>query len=364
MVLSDFDHFRNDPAIRFKEEIVEGVSYTIIAYMIADKSFWEAPLALETRGIVFETQTGKCVCRPLTKFFNVGERADTDPVSVARDFVECYEKRDGSMLTPILASGCCIRFKTKKSFYSDVANKANDLLAVQVDTFCRVCLGVYNSTPIFEFTHPDHRIVIGYPGEEHLTLLAIRNNDTGEYLEYETMKEFAANYHIPVIKKLDLTWEQLQHSVENDKGIEGYVILLKDGTRAKLKTAWYLSMHRTMTDLRVRDAAEAVIGESIDDLKSLVASQGQDIKPLEDIENLVVNEISMIRSQVNTIAQSFIGETFKDAAAALKGDPMFALVMDSLRGKEPKIIDYWKRHYLKTYSLRVVYNPSFSKDDH
>src|SRR5574343_1233691 len=125
VILSDFDKFRDNPMVKFKTEIVEGKSYTIISYMIADKSFWEVPLSLETRGITFETKTGICVSRPLGKFFNVSERSDTDPASVARDFVECYEKRDGSMLTPIITQNGNIVFKTKKSFYSDVANSAN-----------------------------------------------------------------------------------------------------------------------------------------------------------------------------------------------------------------------------------------------
>lgn len=363
MILSDLDRFRNDPMVRFKTEIVEGKSYTIISYMIADKAYWDTPLADETRGITFETDTGKCVSRPFVKFFNVSERSDTDSATVARDFVECYEKRDGSMLTPIITQNGNIVFKTKKSFYSNVANQANNLATISIKNFCRICLGVYDLTPIFEFTHPDHRIVLDYPGESHFTLLAIRQNDSGDYLEYDTMESYATESGIPVIKKFDLTWDEIQRSIENDKGIEGYVLLLKDGRRVKYKTAWYLSMHRTMTELRARDVAEAVVNETVDDLKSLVASQGKDITPIEAIEDQVARELHSIRSEVNTVAQSFIGETFKDAAIALKGTQLFSLVMSELRGKEPNYIDFWKKNFLKRYSLRVVYNPSFSKDE-
>lgn len=364
MILSDFDCFRDDPMIKFKEEVVEGISYTTIAYMIGNKELWDHPLARETRGITFETKSGKCVSRPFAKFFNVGEREEVSPAIVKANMVEVYEKRDGSMLTPIFTKNKNILFKTKKSFYSDVANQANSITTGNISTFCRICLGVYNSVPIFEFTHPDHRIVLDYPGESHFTLLAIRQNNSGEYLDYDTMKSFATEYGIPVIKKLEMTWDQLQKSVEDDKGIEGYVILLKDGSRVKLKTAWYSSVHRVMTEIRVRDVAEAVVNETIDDLKSLVALQGKSIDPLDEIEKSVVNELLSIRSQVNNIAQSFIGELFKTAAIELQGSPYFALIMDTLRGKEPKIIDYWRKNYLKLYSLRVVYNPSFSKKNH
>jgi len=118
-----------------------------------------------------------------------------------------------------------------------------------------------------------------------------------------------------------------------------------------------------MTELRARDVAEAVVNETVDDLKSLVASQGKDIIPIEAIEDQVAHELQWLRSEVNTVAQSFIGETFKDAAIALKGTQLFSLVMSELRGKEPNYIDFWKKNFLKRYSLRVVYNPSFSKDE-
>ena len=359
MHLSDFDHFRNTPAIKFKEEEVEGRRFVTIAYMIGNKDLWEGPMALETRGSVFDAVTGECVCRPFEKFFNLGERADTSPDIVARDFVECYEKRDGSMVTPVLLKDGQVRFKTKKSFFSDVAILANELASKEVLDVSRNLLSC-GFTPIWEFTHPDARIVIDYDPEDNFTLIAARDIETGEYLPYGSF----SNEMIKRVRRYDMTWDQIRQSVENDSGIEGYVLLLKDGRRVKYKTAWYLSMHRTMTELRARDVAEAVIEENVDDLKSLVASQGKSIKPIEDIETRVTEELWRIRSEVNAVVQGWIGETFKDAAQALKGSTMFSLIMAELRGKEPDYIGYWKKYFLKNYSLRVIYNPSFSKEDH
>jgi len=359
MILSDFDCFRDDPMIKFKEEVVEGISYTTIAYMIGNKELWDHPLSRETRGITFETISGKCVSRPFAKFFNVGEREEVSAAIVKANMVEVYEKRDGSMLTPIITNSGNIFFKTKKSFYSDVANKANSVITGNISTFCRICLGIYNSTPIFEFTHPDHRIVLSYPGENCFTLLAIRNNDSGDYLEYDTMKSFATEYGIPIIKKLEMTWDQLQSSVKDDKGIEGYVILLKNGSRAKLKTAWYLEQHILRTQLRVRDIAQAVVDETIDDFKSSFSLAGLPIDEIEKIEEQVTNEISRIRSDVISAAQGFIGETFKDAAIALKGSKYFSLVMSELRGKEPNYIEFWKKNFLNSYSLNSLLNKNF-----
>ena len=357
--LSDFDKFRNDPMVRLKEEVVEGQSYTIISYMIADKSYWDTPLADETRGITFETDTGKCESRPFKKFFNVGERSDTDPVSVARDFVECYEKRDGSMLTPIITENDNIVFKTKKSFYSDVANTANENIPKEVKKLSQLCLSVYNATPIWEYTHPDHKIVIDYPPSIRWTLLAVRDNDSGEYFPYETVRALAESHGCTYIPRLEMTWDEIQRSIENDKGIEGYVLLLKDGRRVKYKTAWYLEQHVLRTQLRVRDIAEAVANETIDDFKSSFALAGLLIDEIEKIEEQVTNEISKIRSDVVYIVQGFIGKPFKDAAIALKGTKYFSLIMSELRGKEPNYIDYWKKNFLSSYPLNSLLNSNF-----
>lgn len=361
--LSDFDRLRDHPMIKFKTEMVEGVSYTIISYMIADKDFWRDPLCLETRGITFETETGQCVCRPFAKFFNVGERADTQPEIVERDLLEVYEKRDGSMLTPILTKSGQVWFKTKKSFYSDVATTANSSIPESVAEMTKICIGVYNATPIFEFAHPDHRIVLDYPPDKRWTLLAIRDNDSGEHFSYDTLKQFSENFGVGLIPRLQMRWNDIVKSIEEDKGIEGYVVLLKDGRRAKCKTAWYLSLHRTMTELRVRDVAEMVVEEAVDDLKSLVVSQGKDIGPIEEIEKKVCEELNLLRESVESLAREFDGKPCKDVALALSGHPLFSLVMSEIRTKAPRYADHWKRNYLRSYPLRVLYNPSFSSVD-
>jgi len=267
-----------------------------------------------------------------------------------------------SMIMPILTKSKEIIFKTKKSFYSDVANTANSMVPDGVSGLSKLCLTMYNATPIFEFTHPDHRIVIDYPEKLNWTLLAIRENESGEYFSYFVLQTLAKYFQVCHIPSLQMTWDEIQHSIENDKGIEGYVLLLKDGRRVKYKTAWYLSLHRTMTELRERDVAEAVVNETIDDMKSLVSSQGKEIALLEAIENKVVHELQWLRCEVNALSQAFIGSTIKEAAVSLKGHQLFSLVMSELRGKEPNYIDYWKRNFLKNYSLRVVYNSSFSKE--
>lgn len=359
MHISEVSHLRSNPMIRFKEELVEGVSYTIVAYMIGDKEMWDDPSALETRGNTYDTETGDCVCAAFPKFFNVGERQDTQEQLVKEQFIECYEKRDGSMVTPILTASGKVLFKTKKSFFSDVANLANQTVPDAVYEHSKLLLQ-NGFTPIWEFTHPDCRIVIDYHPRDNFTLLAVRHNESGVFVAYDSLATIKG---INLIQRYEMTWDEIRDSIENDTGIEGYVLLLKDGRRVKYKTHWYLEMHRTMTELRERDVAEAVANENVDDMKSLLVSQGQNIDQIVEIETRVVNEIAEIKRIVETHAHMWQGASFKVAAIGLQGCAYFSLVMSLLRGKEPNYIDYWKRNHLKDYSLRCVFNSNFGVQD-
>jgi T4 RnlA family RNA ligase len=357
MILSDFDHLRSHPMVRFKVEEVNGIPVEIISYMIADKEFWENDMALETRGVAFNVITGECLCCPLNKFFNVGERPDTQPDIVKDSFIEVYEKRDGSMVTPVLIDGS-IHWKTKKSFYSDVAKLAQSLVPRNVYDLASRCLS-QGYTPIFEFTHPDTRIVLDYGKQPHFTLIAVRNNETGEFLSWLYLEVLVAPFEIPTVKKYEKTWEELMHDVEHAVGIEGYVLVLQDGRRVKLKTKWYLELHRTMTELRERDVVEAVLNETVDDMKSLLTSQGKDLAPIEAIEKRVAEEIATLRDQVGHIVWANTDKSVKEVAIEMKGHPLFSLIMSEIRGKEANYSDYWKRNHLQDFSLRCVYNTNF-----
>lgn len=97
MHIQDLDHLRSNSMIRFKIEEVNGTPVEIVSYMIGDKTLWEDPAALETRGNTYSTKTGECICACFPKFFNLGERADTQPDIVKDQFVEVFEKRDGCL---------------------------------------------------------------------------------------------------------------------------------------------------------------------------------------------------------------------------------------------------------------------------
>lgn len=362
ITLKDFDHLRDDPRVRFKSEIVNGRDLTIISYMIADAEFWDLPLAKECRGITFDTQTGECVCLPFEKFFNVGERPETQRDKLDFTNIEILEKRDGSMLTPVLLNDR-IFWKTKKSFFSEVAISAANSADPDLELFCREMIEM-DYTPIFEFTHPDHRIVLDYGTKPSFTLLALRNIRFGFYVSYDIMFKIASLYNIYCISKFDITPMEMFDQMATLTQFEGYVVVLDKNNRVKQKTDWYFRMHVLVTQMRERDVAEAVAKETIDDIKSALVAEGKDLTPILEIEQRVVSEIEDIRLKTEELfAKIKVCDTRKDAALAYSKDPNFGLAMKMYDGREPDYVNAWTIRELKNVSLRCIYNASFGGDN-
>lgn len=142
-----------------------------------------AVLRRDCRGIKFDLN-GNLIGRPLHKFFNVGERPETQINEV--DWTQPHiilEKLDGSFIHPIRLHTGEIEWCTKMGI-TDVAlpvkefvkknPKYNDFAIYAIDR---------NLTLIFEWCSRKQRIVIDYP-QDQLVLIAIRDNFTGKYMQY------------------------------------------------------------------------------------------------------------------------------------------------------------------------------------
>ncbi len=362
ITLNDLNHFRNDKRVKFKTEVVDGQTVTIVSYMIADETLWRQPLAEEIRGIVFDSN-GVCISRPLHKFFNIGEREQTLQKNLVFYNSHFMEKRDGSMLIPVQINGL-IFWKSKKSFYSDVAIRANECAMTNVLKLTHAIFDM-GYTPIFEFTHPQHQIVIDYGDKPKFVLIAARNIDSGEYLSPENQEILCAAYNVDCIRRYGDNHYQMLSELDTQVDFEGYVIRHSNGVWTKAKSKWYLTMHRIMTEIRERDVALAVIEENVDDLKSLIVTEGKDVKLIEHIEHNVNLDIETIIDETETLLNLIKGEPDrKSAALKYSKNQYFKLAMLLFDNKEPKYKDFWKNNIWKDkYSLRVLYNKTFNGEE-
>lgn len=345
-------YIQDKPEIRVAEQ---DNGYTVVCYAISDDDTFggdDSLYARECRGITFN-RDGMIAVRPFHKFFNVGEREETLDYNLPWDNVEfVYDKRDGSMITPLIVDGKIV-CKSKKTFDSDVAVVATELINTldNYKLFIQRC-DEKNVTAIFEFTSPNNRIVLPYEKPE-LVLLNVRDNISGEYRDdYVTFaNEF---YAIPIVEKFTefhvdgkFSYAKMKEAQETRENVEGWVIQFKNGDMVKAKTAWYLALHRLVVFRSERAIAEMVLDEKIDDMKSAMTATGADMSKIHEIEHRVVQELIALEKTVEVVIADHVGFTRKDFAIKHKEHELFGLLMNAFIGKEPDYAGFFKKFYLK-----------------
>jgi RNA ligase len=153
--------------------------------MRAEREFHNA-IRRECRGIIFDSVTGNIIRRPLHKFMNVNEREETleKNIDLSKPHV-ILEKLDGSMIAVFKLKNKLI-WGTKmvaQEFHEMVEKFVQDS---KID-YVNFCEDIINSgyTPIFEWMHPEKRIVIDYKTPS-LVLIAIRHINSGVYVPLHT----------------------------------------------------------------------------------------------------------------------------------------------------------------------------------
>lgn len=143
-----------------------------------------------------------------------------------------------------------------------------------------------------EYTAPDNQIVLYYQ-EPSLTILNVRNRDTGEYIPYKELQAMedvepflVSHYH----QYEGMTLEDFSSLVQSMEDIEGFVVQ-SSGQWIKLKTDWYRIRHNTIDIFNPfskkgrRNLAEAVLNEETDDLKQIVEGNNFLLNVIIEVEN-------------------------------------------------------------------------------
>ena len=259
---------------------VEKDGFTFVNYMVACKETFPAvtdkasAVRRELRGIAFDAVTGDIVSRPYHKFFNLGERDDTsiEALDLSKDHF-WLDKLDGSMVRP-LPTKSGPRWATKMGF-SDVAMEAEAFVAQnpRYDDFAIECFA-QGLTPLFEFWHPNCRIVVDY-GFPFMVLTGMRATVTGKYLSLAQMDSFCQRFNIPrVVENIHAGSEYFQghvnHLMKRD-GEEGCVVRFEDGHAVKVKNTWYTNLHRVKECLDCEHKlAGLILDNGLDDILSIM----------------------------------------------------------------------------------------------
>jgi RNA ligase len=264
-----------------------------------------AKIRREIRGLVFDSETGKLVSRTLHKFFNINEREETHESKIKFDQENVFilEKLDGSMVTPLLDNNL-IRFRTKLSYNNDFTSLIEKFVYkdVPIEKFdistsdlLKFSLEWINKgfTPIFEWCSPEARIVLDYK-EPSLNVIAIRKVDTGEYVPYPEIKKSAESFNLPCVKAWEIkaeTTTQLVKEIKKLEQLEGCVLRFNDGRMYKIKSEWYIDLHRCKSFLTINGLNEShvwglVFDSKVDDTLSTLNSE-EDKKKLQNFNDSI-----------------------------------------------------------------------------
>lgn len=246
----------------------------LILYNYTDKCTFErnwSKLTLQSRGTIFDKNTGKLVAKTFDKFFNLNE---TESVNINQlpwhlPF-QVFEKKDGSL-------GVLYRYKdewqvsTRGSFYSEQAKRATEMLReYDLSTLPK------HISFAFEIIYPENKIIVPYGDKKELVVLAAFDNITGEELSWKKTCKLAKKAGFPVAATYDYTVEQLLDLAKSvPHTTEGWVLRFENGLRIKIKGADYLRIAKIIAHATPLSVWEAMVAGQID---QYVASIPEEIR--------------------------------------------------------------------------------------
>lgn len=252
-----------------------GTRARVFSYNYASYSDWIKPGALECRGIMFEIDEAdkpvRIMARPMEKFFNLNET----PFTMNLDFSKVEyvaSKADGSLISSYVDKGN-LYVKSKTSIDSDQSNAAASLIRSDAynDLYNRLMeLGNNGYTVNMEYVSPRNRIVLAYQ-EPQLIILNVRHNETGDYVPFrEIHADPALRPYMGDLFAPEDDFESFVKKTYDTEDIEGFVVYMSDGMKFKLKTNWYVALHRTKDSITKNSELFAVISTGgADDLQGM-----------------------------------------------------------------------------------------------
>ena len=265
--------------------VAEKDGYTVINYMVEMENSFRDPmeigidsneslkraLRLDCRGIKFDPN-GNVISKTYHKFFNVNQKEETQFANIPwHNKHHILEKMDGSMVSPFMV-GDHLRWGTKMGI-TDTSMFA-ETFTVENPEYIKAAMFFIDQgkTPIFEWCSRKSRIVIDYPVDQ-LVLTAVRDNFTGEYTDYEILKEVAAELGIKAVVAHDIT-ENLMQTIQGWTDAEGVVVRFDNGHMVKIKAEQYMLQHKSKDAItREKNVIGYIVNNQLDDVMPFLTAE-------------------------------------------------------------------------------------------
>lgn len=298
------------------------------------------------RGIVFNTETGTVVARPFDKFFNVGERPNTNMKVLAHRINKrkqpmlATEKLDGSMVSVFYYNGEW-RTATPGSLESPQAQYAKRKLVPKYnfDALPR------DLTYVCEMIAPWDREckVCQYGNQDDLTILAVFEN-RWEQVEVPRQRviSLAEKAGLSVVGEYELDPEDPMGTDIPD-GEEGFVVRFDDGFRVKVKSRWFMHWHRLADQVSYKNVAE-LLERAAGDIAYMLKEAPETIRDkVDDVAGYIKTKYQRIEINMEKVwAQVDDPEDYKACAELFKqhGD-LQSVLFARMRGRD-EVPVIWK----------------------
>lgn len=234
-----------------KTKYHEGLDeYLVLVTPNIDKVSWTAE-NLIFRSSVWDLY-GNLVSAGFPKFFNWGECAEVSPPPTNLNLVRIVDKFDGSLLIVSKYKGEYI-LRVRGSIDTHSLNNHGD-----TDVFKERILPLldngedtWDHTYLFEWLSSAHKIVISYKDTPSFKLIGKVNHLDYSLATQDWLDSFAKKHNIdrPNVYSFD-SIDRLITTVASWEGSEGVIVYSNgDQTLHKVKSAWYLNLHRMKSNI-------------------------------------------------------------------------------------------------------------------
>lgn len=330
--------------------VVDGYNVSMFNYRLADWHDFDNPLpgikSHEMRGLTFVFDENGNIKRYLllTKFFNLNQTPESLYSRVKNFTIKDVQlKEDGSIVSFIKLPNGKVVGKTKMGFTNDQADSINRIYNTNSKLKEFVDWSLENDlVAIFEYVSPVNRIVVKYKKED-LVLIKLRNNVTGEYIDFHKYQfQFP---DINFVKQIDFNLDQLIELSKTEEDIEGWIVHsiddLGNDQFYKIKTDWYNSLHGLLTEDIYRENVliSHILDDKIDDVLAQIPEDDLDSRNrINKIIDIVKYSISTKLDEIMSAYEWYLnsGLTRKDYALKYKSTPDFVFVMNMVKGDNLK----------------------------
>lgn len=334
---------RGNSAFCKKEDVIFGVPVSQYSYRFASYSDFNKPLAsssvsaLELRGISFVADNEKNLHSRkrflmLHKFFNINQTEGYMLRDLCKNrIVSAQEKVDGSMVRFLKINGN-VKAKTNFAFDSWQSEAAEEIYRKNINIKDIVDYTLSRGVAaMFEFLSPDNRIVVRYP-EQKLVLLQMRRETDGSYFSEYAVRQTANEFCVDCASFMpnNITLDDYVEMAKCTENKEGWVLTFDGGKKVKLKTRWYLSLHRAISDSNsIRQIVMSAIEGTSDDLASSLEEYDMVTRDrIERISRAVSAEQRRISDKIlGIVRRDFSESRRKEFAIANKADKHFYMMM-------------------------------------